>query len=262
MSSLLPIGRSLFALALIGLGAEHFIFGAFVTGRAPAWPEPLAGGQAWAYVSGAFFIAIGGATLVGRHVRSAAFFAAGVIAAWALVRHLPALASEAFLSGAWTRAGKALTFTGGALALAAASPHFSRVRQTAAVAPAPRDGALIVLARTCLGTFLLISGVQHFLFTVLAASLIPRWFPGDHVLLVQAAGVALVAGGIGLFVPSVARLAATLSGLMVFSWFWIVHLPRTFVSVSDAIALFEALAVAGVAWMIAGHPATASTRRR
>ena len=55
------------------------------------------------------------------------------------------------------------------------------------------------------------------------------------------AGVALIAGGIGLFVPVTARIAAALSGLMVFSWFWIVHLPRTFVSISDGIAIFEAL---------------------
>jgi hypothetical protein len=43
--------------------------------------------------------------------------------------------------------------------------------------------------------------------------------------------VALLAGGIGLFIPQTARLAALLAGAMVFSWFWIVHLPRTFTSV-------------------------------
>jgi hypothetical protein len=65
--------------------------------------------------------------------------------------------------------------------------------------------------------------------------------------------VALVAGGIGLFIPQTARLAALLSGLMVFSWFWIVHLPRTFLGVSDSIAVFEALAVSGIGLVLAGH---------
>lgn len=65
--------------------------------------------------------------------------------------------------------------------------------------------------------------------------------------------MALIAGGIGLFVPYTAILAALLSGLMVFSWFWIVHIPRTFFGVSDSIAVFEALAVSGIALVIAGY---------
>jgi uncharacterized membrane protein YphA (DoxX/SURF4 family) len=198
-------------------------------------------------------VAVGAATLVGRNVRSAALLAAGLIGVWALARHLPILATDAFLSGAWTRAGKALTFTGGALALAATSPRFSHAGGTTLTAVEKLAREFILVARLCLGTFLLISGVQHFLFTALAASLIPGWFPGDPMFWTYAAGIALIAGGIGLFVPFSARLAAALSGLMVFSWFWIVHLPRTFVSMSDAVALFEALAVAGVAWMLAGY---------
>jgi uncharacterized membrane protein len=234
--TLLPIGRILFALALIGLGVEHFIFGTFVTGRAPAWPEGTPGGPMWAYLSGLVFIATGLAALTGRYMRSAALVAAAVIAVWALARHVPSLFTEAFLSGAWTRAGKALAFTGGALAVAGYT-----------VAP-----------RICLGTFLVISGIQHFLFTKAVMSLIPAWFPGSPIFWAYFAGVALIAGGVGLMVPFTARAAAALSGLMLFSWFWIVHLPRTFVSVSDGIALFEALAFAGIAWMLAGASSTAN----
>jgi hypothetical protein len=40
--------------------------------------------------------------------------------------------------------------------------------------------------------------------------------------------------------------------MMVFSWVWIVHLPRTLASVSDSIAIFEALAFSGLAFVIAG----------
>jgi hypothetical protein len=42
-----------------------------------------------------------------------------------------------------------------------------------------------------------------------------------------------------------ATLAGLLAGLMIFSWFWIVHLPRVRTSVSDGIALFEALMFSG-----------------
>jgi len=76
--------------------------------------------------------------------------------------------------------------------------------------------------------------------------------PRKRAWLVWFAGVALIAGGIGLLVPRTARLAGLLSGMMVPSWFWIVHIPRTFVSVSDGIALFEALAFSSIGFVIAG----------
>jgi hypothetical protein len=102
------------------------------------------------------------------------------------------------------------------------------------------------------------TGIQHFLFTGFVASLIPGWFPGNAISWTYFAGVALIAGGIGQFNRHTAGLAALLSGWMVFSWFWIVHIPRTFVGVSDSIAVFEALAVSGVAFVLAGYRVAAS----
>ena len=108
----------------------------------------------------------------------------------------------------------------------------------------------IVAARICLGIFLMMTGIQHFMFTGFVASLIPTWFPGNPVWWTCFAGVTLIAGGAGLFIARTATLAATLSGLMIFSWFWIVHIPRINVSVSDNIAIFEALAFSGVAFTV------------
>jgi uncharacterized membrane protein len=130
--------------------------------------------------------------------------------------------------------------------MAATSPHIGKWI-------ANRRGPFILIGRICLGLFLLMTGIQHFLHTEFVASLIPTWFPGNAVFWTYFAGVALISGGIGLHVPMTARLAALLSGIMVFSWFWIVHIPRTFVGVSDSIAVFEALAVSGIAFVLAGH---------
>ena len=118
MDRLIPVGRIFFAIALIALGVEHFIFSDFITGRAPAWPPSIPGGMIWAYVTGITFIATGAAILFGTKARSAAVLAAALIAAWALLRHIPVVAADSLFSGAWTSAGKALTFTGGALAVA------------------------------------------------------------------------------------------------------------------------------------------------
>src|ERR1700741_4493804 len=112
------IGRSFFAVPLLGLGVDDFLFKDFVTGRAPDWPESIPGGVIWAYLSGFAFIVSGGAILSARKARAAAIITAVLIASWALLRHIPVLVGDSLLSGAWTRAGKALTFTGGAGAMA------------------------------------------------------------------------------------------------------------------------------------------------
>jgi uncharacterized membrane protein len=230
------MGTMLFAIALIGLGVEHFVFGEFVTGRAPAWPEGAPGKAVFATLTGVIFIATGLSLLLRKGERTAAIVAAILIASWALLRHIPILFAEPFLSGAWTRAGKALVFTGGALAVSGWRPGWS-----------------IPIGRCTLAVFLLIGGVQHFLFAKFVASLIPAWFPGNATFWTYFAAVGLICGGIGLLIPHTARLAALWSGIMVFSWFWIVHIPRVTVGMSDQIAVFEALAVSGIAFLLSGQ---------
>ena len=243
------VGTTFFALALIGLGVEHFVFGDFITGRAPAWPASVPGGTVFAGLTGIIFVVSGLAILFRKGARGAAIATAVLIASWALLRHIPVLAAASFLSGAWTQAGKALVFSGGALAIAAVFPKVE--------ATGSRDLTWTTIGRWCLGAFLLIAGVQHFLYAKFAASLIPAWFPGDAIFWTYFAGVALIAGGVGLFIPRVAGLAALMSGLMVFSWFWIVHIPRITVGMSDQIAVFEALAVSGIAFVLSGQMLTA-----
>lgn len=253
----MPIGRFFFALALVGLGIEHFIFQEFVTGRAPVWPASLPGKTIWVYGSGAIIVAAGLLILGGKMGRAAAIVAGVVILAWALLRNIPVAATDSLFAGSWTRAGKSLALFGGAFAVAETLPAVKDGRSSTLLRLMNLSGAYIMLGRICLGIFLIIAGVQHFKFTTFVATLIPRWFPGNPTWWVQFAGVALLAGGLGLFLSQTARWAALLSGLMVFSWFWIVHLPRIFVSESDGIAVFEALAVSGIAFVIAGfHSST------
>jgi uncharacterized membrane protein len=170
---------------------------------------------------------------------------------WALLRYLPILVADALLAGSWTRAGKALTIVGGSFAVAgtfapipgAAGSGLRRFANT--TEPFVRFGGI------CLGCFLIIAGLQHFKFTSFVVSLIPAWVPGDAAWWARFAGVALLAGGLGLLVRRTAVLAGLMTGLMIFSWFWIVHLPRMFTSVSDGIAVFEALALSGIALVVA-----------
>lgn len=248
----MSIGRLFFAVALVGLGIEHIIFQEFVTGRAAPWPVSLPGKAIWVYGSGAIIVATGLAILGRRQARAAAILAGLVILAWALLRNISAAATDSLFAGSWTRAGKALTLFGGAFAIAGTLPPVKRGPNPTLLRLMNLSGEYIVLGRIGLGVFLIIAGVQHFTFTEFVATLIPGWFPGNPTWWVQFAGVGLLAGGLGLLVSQTARWAALLSGLMVFSWFWIVHIPRVFVSESDGIAVFEALAVSGIALVIAG----------
>lgn len=252
MNKLVPVGRTFFALALIGLGVDHFIFGAFVMGRAPAWPTSLPGGLAWAYLTGMVFVGSGLALLTGKQARSAAILVGILVFLWALLRHLPVVATSPLFSGAWTNAGKALRFIGGILAVAATFPKVAPGRSTPLLRFMNHEGGFILVGQICLGLTLILNGTQHFIFVEFVASLIPAWFPGDAVFWTYFGGVALIAGGLGLLIPQTARWAALLSGLMVFSWFWIVHLSREIAGVADGIAVFEALATAGSLFVIAG----------
>ncbi|MCI0708187.1 MAG: DoxX family membrane protein [Ignavibacteriae bacterium] len=253
MKNLQHIGQIFFGVALLCLGVEHFIFQDFITGRAPAWPESMPGKLVWAYLTGIAFIAAGAAIFTSKKVRVAAMSTGALIFLWALLRHLPVIATDSFLSGAWTKAGKALVFWSAAWAVAATAPKMESARRGFVLKFINLEYEFVILNRICLGIFFLMAGIQHFMYIEFVTSLIPTWFPGDPVFWTRLAGIALLAGGVGLIIPQTARWASLLSGLMVFSWFWIVHIPRTFTSVSDGIAVFEALAVTGIAFVLAGY---------
>ena len=112
------------------------------------------------------------------------------------------------------------------------------------------DRAFLLTARICVAPTLVLNGIQHFVFPQFVASLIPAWFPGNAAFWTAAGGALLIAGGIGLLIPRTARLAALLSGLMIFSWFFIVHVSREIAGVADGIAVFEALLTAGLLFVL------------
>jgi uncharacterized membrane protein len=249
LNRLIPAGRLLFAAGLIALAVEHFLFRTFVVGRAPPWPASWPGGAVWAYLSGLVMLATVIGIVTGKRARTFCLTAAALVFLWALLRHIPVIAGASLLGGGWTPAGKSLVFTGGFLAIAATFP-----------AEPNRPGfvnttrGFILAGRLSLGYFLLTSGIQHFMFLEFVASLMPPWFPGNPVFWAQFAGVCLIAGGLGMWIPRTAGLAALLAGCMVFSWVFLVHIPRLGVGGrSDEIAVFEALAFSGIAFVIAGY---------
>ena len=69
---------------------------------------------------------------------------------------------------------------------------------------------------------------------------------------------ALIAAGLGIIVNIKRRLAAILSGAMIFIWFVILHIPRAIADPhsgkgNEWTSVFEALAFSGIAFLIASQ---------
>jgi uncharacterized membrane protein len=114
-----------------------------------------------------------------------------------------------------------------------------------------------------LGAFLAYSGLTHFPYARYVANLIPPWIPA-HMFWTYFAAIALIAGGIGVLVPRTARLAATLSGIMVFSWVFLVHIPLAIntKNVREVSRGSQALSVSAAAFMLAGTARSRTSKDR
>jgi uncharacterized membrane protein len=190
-------------IALIGL--IHVIFGEKPTRIFPVWPEWLPGRPYWADGAGFALAALGATVMSGRRVREAATGIAAVIFLAVLVLHLPrSLASDTF-GDAWLNVLKWSAMAAGARLVA---------------------GRGEALARWVLALFMVGSAILHVRYAQFVATLIPEWMPW-RVFWTYFAAVALAAGGVGILVPRVRRLAALCSSAMFLGFFLLVHVPRT-----------------------------------
>jgi uncharacterized membrane protein len=239
------IGRLFFALAVLGSGILQLVMGHFVR-LLPVHPGRLP--PVWlAYLFGVLLALIGFALLVRRVVSFAALAIAMILLVLFLGFGLPVALAHPWAGFGWTDPLMMLALIGGAF-----------------LAGAPREGSpgssldrffekATRFVPLLLGAFLAYCGMAHFLAAADVASMIPSWIPA-HMFCTYFAGVALIAGGVGVLVPRTARLAATMSGIMVFSWVFLVHIPLAVDkhSISESAGVFEALGVSGVAFMLAG----------
>lgn len=243
------LGRLFFGLGLVGFGVENVLFGHYVVARLAPWPADPAYAFLFACVTGALLAAAGGAMLSGRWTRELGLEAAFLLLACSLCLHWPKALAGGPFSGDWTNALKAVVLAAGGLLAALQGPE-----------PINRGLATLrAVAPHACAPFFLLAGIQHILFVSFVLTLVPPFIPGARFWTYVAAA-ALLASGFGLLMPPVRRLAATLTGWMVFSWVWLVHVPLIFTrGPVEWMGVFEALAISGVCFLLADASVTRPT---
>lgn len=242
------VGRLFFAISMVAFGIQQLATAQFVrvVPPLPAWmPAPAV----WAYGVGLLLILAGGALATGVKGREAAVVLGALIVLAIVCLHLPRALAEPGVGFHWTNPCKALALLGGVLIVAAMLP-----------APAAKDspglargfGRLAPLGPLFLATFLILGGIQHFVYGTFVMQLVPAWIPNPRFW-VYLTGTALIAGGIGILLPQTRRLAATLVGVMILLWVVMLHIPRALANRQDpgeTAAIFEALALSGAAFIL------------
>lgn len=232
---------------MIAFGVQHILMDDFIAGRAPAWPQSIPGQVIWAYGTGLILIMTGLAVIVNKRARVALLTAGLLILVWAGARNIYQLILNPEYGGLLTNLFKSLSIGGGAFIVAGTfqKGEFS-------FAPDAFIQRMSTAGVYFAGAFLLVGGVQHFIFVDFVKFLIPTWIPGS-TFWTYFAGVALVAGGVGILTEIKRSLAALLSGIMIFIWVFVLHLPRAIENQNqnEWTAVFEALAVSGILILVA-----------
>ncbi len=242
MPAVAQVARSFIGISMVAFGIQHVVYADFVTRLVPTLPAWTPGQSYLAYLFGFVLIVAGGAMITLKQTRAASLVLGAIIFLSFLFLCAPRLPSDPGIGAIWTNAGKALALSGACFLVAGSLSQ-----------PADPFRWLYAASPFFLAVFLILGGVQHFLFPQFVATLVPSWIPW-HFFWTYFAGVALIAGGIGIMIPLTRQLAAYLVGIMIFLWVITLHIPRALASIrssNETTAVFEALALSGAAFLIA-----------
>lgn len=240
------LGRLLFAISMVAFGIQQLLTGDFVR-LVPPLPAWVPGHSTWAYLVGLVLILAGVAISLRYKARVAAAVLGVMILFSILFLHIPKAATNPRLGFMWTNPCKALAMLGGVIILAAALPENRNDRL------AGLFGKLSPLGPLFLATFLILGGIQHFVYLDFVTKLVPSWIPSPQ-LWVYFTGAALIAGGVGILIPKTERLAAMMTGIMILLWVVLLHIPRAVAdphAAGETSGVFEALAFSGIAFILA-----------
>lgn len=232
MSRLLPIGQRIYCIGLIGLCILCFISKDFIIGRPPA---PVAHNPVLAYIAAALVVLSCIAILLNMKPKEACILIAVMILVFSVGRHILNFFTD------WLNGYKAMALFGGTLIITAS---YKTGNKWATV--------LLWVGSILLSVFFIAAGYAHIIFHDFVRDFIPAYIP-LHGFFAWFTAVCLIAGGIGILIPPIRRWAALLSGIMVFAWFVLLHIPRFLANTNDAsdrMGLFESLTLSGIFFVL------------
>jgi uncharacterized membrane protein YphA (DoxX/SURF4 family) len=243
----LQAGRILFAISFIALAIQGIVMGDFNFGRPPAWPESSLR-TAWSLIGGLIVIGSCVAVLARKRGYEAALtIGVTIVVSIFLARNVPDLLSKDLAGAFWSlNAFKTLALAGGACIVAVS---FWRDGER----PGMRN-TIFWFGTGALAWFLFVCGLAHFRFVdFIRGGFIPAYIP-YKTFWTYFTGICLMAGGLGLVIRPVRRLAAIMAGCMILGWFILLHIPRAVAAPADPLewfGVFESLGFVGICFTLA-----------
>jgi len=248
--SSLPInaGRLMFAFGLIGLAVLGFMMDDFIVGRPPGWPAGFDSKETFSLVLNVLLVAGCVAIIFHQQGSFAAFLIAALIFTFSfLIRYIPSIVKSDPNKILWSiNAYKTLAIIGGSL-IVGVSFLRNDSRRARKIIP--------VIGTIFLSLFFIMSGLAHFKFDdFIIDGFMPSYIPFPSFW-TYFCGIALIAGGVGIQIYSLRKVAALLTGIMIAGWFLLLHIPRFFANIndpSDRMGLCESFAFAGIMFVAYG----------
>ena len=202
---LLLLGPVCDAVALAIFGAEHMLAARDLAPIVPRWlPGPLF----WTYFVGACWLLAALSFILWRQVRWSATLTAALLLIIVATIDLPNVPRHLHERLFWTLFVRESSFAAGAMVLAGS------VWQRDSWAGV----ALVRIGRAIVAAVMVFYAIEHFLFPQFVPGVplekhMPAWVPAP-TLLSYVVGIALLLGGIGLFIRPFVRTAAATAGTM------------------------------------------------
>jgi uncharacterized membrane protein len=233
-----PVATIVAGLVLIYLGILNVAYRDSLL----TW-QPTPDGASWkapfAYLSAVILIASGIGILLPQWRSKGAMLGAGWLAVWALVLHLPHVATDRNM-GALLGFAEA---SANALGLATLTGCFDSDRRP-------------TLLRMAFGLCLVIFGASHFVYADFTAQMVPAWLP-QRLGLAYLTGTIHALAGACLLAGINVRVAATVEALMMSSFVLLVHITGVAQAPHDRLQLTMlgmASLLTTAAWLVASWP--------
>lgn len=241
------VGHAVFAVTMICLGVMGVIQGQFT----PMWagvPKGFPAREALPYLCAIIALVSGAALLWQRAAIFGARLLLGAFVAWLLLFRVPLLFKAPTATVAWWSFGDTAVMIAAAWVLYvwfAEAPD----RQRLGFATGDRG---VRIARALYGVALIPFGVAHFTYLERTVSMVPAWLPW-HLGFAYFTGGALIVAGAAIIIGVYARLAATLSAVLMGLFTLLVWIPIIVASpgAEDWAEFVNSWTLTAAAWMVA-----------